>query len=50
MQRAQIRIADQKYCKAVYEDHGHFIYGTHICAYDPDIRKGSCKVTTDIFH
>ncbi|XP_043468491.1 chymotrypsin-2-like [Leptopilina heterotoma] len=43
MQRAQIRIADQNYCRAVYEDHGHFIYPTHICAYDPDIRKGSCK-------
>ncbi|XP_032686019.1 trypsin-7-like [Odontomachus brunneus] len=40
-----IKIVDQDYCKAAYQQRPshHIIYDTQICANDPTMKKGSCK-------
>ncbi|XP_066591615.1 ovochymase-1-like [Prorops nasuta] len=43
LQRANIIIADQNYCKKMYKKIGKTIYDSQICAYNPDISTGSCK-------
>ncbi|XP_053996070.1 chymotrypsin-2-like [Hylaeus anthracinus] len=43
LQRVNILIANQQYCKYMYENHGLNIYDSQICAYDPTVEKGSCN-------
>ncbi|XP_051156160.1 chymotrypsin-2-like [Leptopilina boulardi] len=43
LQRAEILTADQNYCRKVYRKHGYSIHDSQICAYDPNIKRGSCK-------
>ncbi|XP_011876585.1 PREDICTED: mite allergen Der p 3-like [Vollenhovia emeryi] len=45
LQRVNILIADQNYCKYMYNNRGYNIYSTQVCAYDPSIEKGSCQVS-----
>ncbi|XP_076249342.1 chymotrypsin-2 [Calliopsis andreniformis] len=42
LQRVNILIADQAYCKYMYENQHYNIYDSHVCAYDPTAEKGSC--------
>ncbi|KAL6257050.1 hypothetical protein P5V15_011985 [Pogonomyrmex californicus] len=42
LQRVNIIIADQNYCRYVYEKMGYNVHPTQVCAYDPSIMKGSC--------
>ena len=42
LQRVNILIADQEYCKYTYKNVGN-IYDSHVCAYDPSVAKGSCN-------
>ncbi|XP_036141753.1 chymotrypsin-2 [Monomorium pharaonis] len=42
LQRVNIVIADQDYCKYKYNNMGLNVYPTQVCAYDPSIQKGSC--------
>jgi len=44
LQRVNILIADQEYCKYMYNNMGYNVYSTQVCAYDPSIQKGSCHV------
>ncbi|XP_071637582.1 chymotrypsin-2-like [Temnothorax longispinosus] len=43
LQKANIYIAKQDYCKRMYDRMMYDIYDTHICAYDPNVNRGSCK-------
>ncbi|XP_011863835.1 PREDICTED: trypsin-1-like [Vollenhovia emeryi] len=43
LQRVNVLIADQEYCKYMYNTTGSNIYPTHVCAYDPSVEKGSCQ-------
>ncbi|KAL0111980.1 hypothetical protein PUN28_013305 [Cardiocondyla obscurior] len=43
LQKANIYVAQQSYCREMYGYMQYPIYDTHICANDPDIRRGSCK-------
>ncbi|XP_078052115.1 transmembrane protease serine 9-like [Augochlora pura] len=43
LQRVNILIANQDYCKLMYSKHGYNIYDSHVCAYDPSVQKGSCN-------
>ncbi|XP_011863837.1 PREDICTED: trypsin-1-like [Vollenhovia emeryi] len=43
LQRVNILIADQEYCKDMYGSMGYNIYATHVCAHDPSVEKGSCQ-------
>lgn len=45
LQRANILIADQEYCKLMYSKQYKHIYDSHLCAYDPSVKKGSCHVS-----
>ncbi|XP_029050344.2 trypsin-1-like [Osmia bicornis bicornis] len=42
LQRVNILIADQEYCKNTYKGSQN-IYDSHVCAYDPSVEKGSCN-------
>jgi len=42
LQRVNIIIADQGYCKNVYNKMGYNVHPTQVCAYDPSVEKGSC--------
>ncbi|KAF7399702.1 hypothetical protein HZH68_008294 [Vespula germanica] len=42
LQRAQIYIADQTYCRNMYSKMNYNIHDSHICAYDPESPRGSC--------
>lgn len=44
LQKVTIYIAKQDYCKEMYRKLLYNIYNTHICANDPNIKRGSCKV------
>ncbi|XP_076647194.1 trypsin-1-like [Halictus rubicundus] len=43
LQRVNILIASQDYCKLMYNKIGYNIYDSHVCAYDPKVEKGSCN-------
>ncbi|XP_012528116.1 chymotrypsin-2-like [Monomorium pharaonis] len=43
LQRVNILIADQIYCKYIYNNIGYNVHPTQVCAYDPSIEKGSCQ-------
>lgn len=43
LQRVNIMIAEQKYCKDMYDKMYYNIYETQVCAYDPISEKGSCN-------
>ncbi|KAI4479926.1 hypothetical protein M0804_010665 [Polistes exclamans] len=43
LQRVQIYIADQSYCRNMYKRMGYAIHDSHVCAYDPKSEKGSCN-------
>nr|XP_033322627.1 trypsin-1-like [Megalopta genalis] len=43
LQRVNILIASQEYCKLMYHKQGYNVYNSHICAYDPSVQKGSCN-------
>lgn len=45
LQRVNIIIADQAYCKYMYNGVGYNVHPTQVCAYDPSIKKGSCHVS-----
>ncbi|XP_050454706.1 trypsin-7-like isoform X2 [Cataglyphis hispanica] len=41
---ANIKVADQAYCRYMYEKHSKNIFDTaHICANEPTVERGSCK-------
>ncbi|KOC69515.1 Trypsin-1 [Habropoda laboriosa] len=42
LQRVNILVASQDYCKLMYNKRHYNIYDSHICAYDPSVEKGSC--------
>ncbi|EZA56168.1 trypsin-1 [Ooceraea biroi] len=42
LQRVNIFIADQKYCREKYQGMGYNVYDTQVCAYDQAVMKGSC--------
>ena len=42
LQRVNILIADQEYCRLIYNKQHYNIYDSHVCAYDPTVEKGSC--------
>ncbi|KAL0111982.1 hypothetical protein PUN28_013307 [Cardiocondyla obscurior] len=42
LQRVNILIADQGYCRYMYNNMGYNVYSTQVCAYDPSVEKGSC--------
>lgn len=42
LQRVNIYIADQTYCKDMYRKMYYNVYPTQVCAYDPSSEKGSC--------
>ena len=42
LQRVNILIADQEYCRLIYGKQHYNIYDSHVCAYDPTVEKGSC--------
>ena len=42
LQRVNVLIADQEYCKNTYKDSQN-IYDSHICAHDPNVEKGACN-------
>ncbi|XP_043515642.1 chymotrypsin-2-like [Frieseomelitta varia] len=43
LQRVNILIADQEYCKYIYNKMHYNVYDTQVCAYDPKVEKGSCN-------
>ncbi|XP_025992614.1 trypsin-1 [Solenopsis invicta] len=43
LQRVNVLIADQAYCKYMYNNDGYNVYPTQVCAFDPSIEKGSCN-------
>ncbi|KAK2578460.1 hypothetical protein KPH14_000961 [Odynerus spinipes] len=43
LQRVNIVIADQGYCRSMYNKMSYAIYDTHVCAYNPESSKGSCN-------
>ncbi|KAK9300704.1 hypothetical protein QLX08_006729 [Tetragonisca angustula] len=43
LQRVNILIADQEYCKHIYNKAHYNVYDTQVCAYDPKVEKGSCN-------
>ncbi|XP_076301532.1 chymotrypsin-2-like [Lasioglossum baleicum] len=43
LQRVNILIANQDYCKLMYNKAGYNIFESHVCAYDPKVEKGSCN-------
>ncbi|XP_011863895.1 PREDICTED: polyserase-2-like [Vollenhovia emeryi] len=43
LQRVNVLIADQEYCKYVYTLTGYDIFLTQVCAYNPSVEKGSCQ-------
>ncbi|CAD1468906.1 unnamed protein product, partial [Heterotrigona itama] len=43
LQRVNILIADQEYCKYIYGKQSYNVYDTQVCAYDPKVEKGSCN-------
>ncbi|XP_036138603.1 trypsin-1 [Monomorium pharaonis] len=43
LQRVNIRIANQFYCKFMYNIIGGNVYSTQVCAYNPSSEKGSCQ-------
>ncbi|KAK1128673.1 hypothetical protein K0M31_003128 [Melipona bicolor] len=43
LQRVNILIANQEYCKYMYNKIRYNIYDTQVCAYDPKVEKGSCN-------
>lgn len=45
LQRVNILIADQEYCKVMYNKQHQNVYDSHLCAYDPSAQKGSCHVS-----
>ncbi|XP_076618975.1 trypsin-1-like [Colletes latitarsis] len=42
LQRVNILIANQAYCKHIYGNQSLNVYDSQICAYDPTAQKGSC--------
>ncbi|XP_011863836.1 PREDICTED: trypsin-1-like [Vollenhovia emeryi] len=42
LQRVNIVIADQQYCKNKYGNMGYTVHPTQVCAHDPSVEKGSC--------
>lgn len=46
LQRVNIVIADQGYCANIYNKMGYHVYDTQVCAYDPQVEKGSCHVSS----
>lgn len=42
LQRVNIVIADQTYCRNKYVNLGYYVHNTQVCAYDPRVEKGSC--------
>ncbi|XP_017888643.1 chymotrypsin-2-like, partial [Ceratina calcarata] len=42
LQRVNILIADQQYCKLIYSKQHYNVYDSQVCAYDPTVQKGSC--------
>ncbi|XP_072747493.1 chymotrypsin-2-like [Anoplolepis gracilipes] len=42
LQRVNIVIADQTYCRNKYTSMGYNVHPTQVCAYDPRVEKGSC--------
>ncbi|XP_077256103.1 chymotrypsin-2-like isoform X1 [Temnothorax americanus] len=42
LQRVNILIADQGYCKLMYNNMGMNVFPTQVCAYHPETEKGSC--------
>ncbi|XP_076179603.1 transmembrane protease serine 9-like [Ptiloglossa arizonensis] len=42
LQRVDILIASQEYCKYMYKSQSLNIYDSQVCAYDPSVQKGSC--------
>ncbi|XP_050576992.1 chymotrypsin-2-like isoform X2 [Bombus affinis] len=42
LQRVNILIADQEYCRVMYSKQHQNVYDSHLCAYDPSAQKGSC--------
>lgn len=45
LQRVNIVIANQNYCRYVYNELGLNVYPTQVCAYDSSDEKGSCNVS-----
>ncbi|XP_011147843.2 trypsin-1 [Harpegnathos saltator] len=43
LQRVNILIADQDYCRQKYNSMGYNVHLSQVCAYDPDTEKGSCN-------
>ncbi|KAG8041997.1 hypothetical protein G9C98_007305, partial [Cotesia typhae] len=43
LQKTEVFIASQSYCKQVHTDAGSNIHETHICAYDPVHETGPCN-------
>lgn len=48
LQRVNIYIADQNYCKDTYKKMGYNVYNTQVCAYDATVMKGSCHVSCSL--
>lgn len=44
LQRVDLVISAQEFCRSVYEDFGLSVHDSQICAYDPVAEKGSCHV------
>ncbi|XP_017761679.1 PREDICTED: chymotrypsin-2-like isoform X1 [Eufriesea mexicana] len=42
LQRVNILIANQEYCRLMYNRENYNVYDSQICAYDPSTQKGSC--------
>ncbi|XP_077256105.1 trypsin-1-like isoform X3 [Temnothorax americanus] len=42
LQRVNILIADQEYCRYMYSNMGYNVYPTQVCAHHPETEKGSC--------
>ncbi|XP_011705140.1 PREDICTED: mite allergen Der f 3-like, partial [Wasmannia auropunctata] len=45
LQRVNILIADQDYCRYMYENIGYNVHPTQVCAFDSSAEKGSCHVS-----
>lgn len=45
LQRVNIYITDQDYCKSTYKGMGYNVHATQVCAHDPRTEKGSCHVS-----
>ncbi|KAG7197994.1 hypothetical protein KM043_016219 [Ampulex compressa] len=42
LQRVNIYIAHQEYCKYMYKQMYYNVYDSQVCAFDPTVQKGSC--------